>query len=485
MLAEEVKTERLFRGYRGTSDTIDRMHKLVQQAKLDPTMHRIATLIRLSVPQDPRGSSKETADAIFNWVKKHGCFQRDQFQIERVEHPISSMQTTIKARQNGVDTNGKLFVGDCDQYGIWVAALGGILGFQYAFETSKSDLERPDEFSHVWAALRVGPEWIAYDASTPRSEPNWRPPITGPDKFKRWPEKEIERTLSGLGDAVKGDVPFMVPREYFGAGDPAGVDDPMTSLEPNPGEIDMLIPPEPMNPDENFGDDYPRFSKEEVEAASHRMSLITNTDTGPHYAPAGRPSYFKVQKRMYPKGSLWNRQEVSRVDRATGEPYFKVDPSTVPSEEVEVGMVSPVTVVERDGRPHVVRRDIRSELILRRPKMHPAGMGATIPTSVAIASGVTAADAGVKAVTESKSVWDTISDVFKSVAPAAADVLSAKYAPKVADATNRVAGGQVITAQAYIQKPWYQQTWVWMGAAVVAAGFGAMVMLKPAKRRRR
>ncbi len=483
MLAETVKTERMPRGYGGTSRTIDLMHKLVQQAKLDPTMHRIATWIRASVPGDQRGSTKKMADAIFAWVKRHGLFQRDQFQVERIEHPISSMQSLIKARQAGIDTNGKLFAGDCDQFAIWVSTLGGILGFQYAFETSKSDAGRPDEFSHVWSALLVGPNWIAYDASTPQSFPNWRPPISDPSKLKRWPEKEIEGTL-GMGDTMP--APFMVPTQYFGANDPIN-DGPPEVMENDPGQLVMMVTPEPAIPEAEMHRDTPIVDKYPVPLPQDRMSLIENDDTGPRYVEKPLGSRYGIERRPYPERSLWNRQRVSRADRAPAGPpaYYKNQRSTVPSSEVTVIGTTPITVVREGDRDRVVRRDLKSQVIVRRPAMRPAGVGAISIPSDAVIAGSAAASAGATAVESSKSVWDTISDVVKAVAPTASAAVLAKYAPTVASATNRVAGASVVTPQTYTGKPFYTQGWFLAAMGLIAVGGAAVVMLKPAKRRRR
>ncbi len=470
------------RGYHGTSRTIDLMHKLVQQAKLDPTMHRIATWIRASVPGDARGSTKKTAEAIFSFVKRHGLFQRDQFQVERIEHPISSMQSLVKARQAGIDTNGKLFAGDCDQFAIWVATLGGILGFQYAFETSKSDAGRPDEFSHVWSALLVGPDWIAYDASTPQSFPNWRPPISGPDKFKRWAEKEIEGTL---GDTMT--APFMVPAEYFGANDPTINDGPPEVMDNDPGQLVMMVTPEPAIPQAEIAGDLPIVDKYPEPQAQDRASLIFDDDTGPRYVEKPMGSRYGLQTRPYPARSLWNRQRVSRSDRAPAGPaaYYKEQPSTVPSKEVTVAGATPITIVREGDRKRVVRRNLRSQVVIRRPEMRPAGVGAISLPADAVVPTAAAANAGVTAVTASKSVWDTLSDVVKAAAPATSAAVLARYAPTVANATNNVAGSQVVTPQTYVGKPFFMQTWFLAGMALIVAGGAAVVLLKPAKRRRR
>jgi hypothetical protein len=216
---ERVVTERLERGVRGTAATIGKMHGLVARAKLDPTIQKIANWIRLPVTGDYFGSSRSTAEAVYSWVKKSGAFQRDPFQCEQVVDPLLSMRSVIEAKRAGAYHGPAVFQGDCDQFALLVAALGGVLGFSYRFSTARVDPQRPDEFSHVWAELLVDNEWLPLDASTPSAYPGWRPPVSS-DKFKDWPEPNIEEALGmsglnghGLGNngMPKRDVPFSDP----------------------------------------------------------------------------------------------------------------------------------------------------------------------------------------------------------------------------------------------------------------------------------
>jgi len=229
------------------------MHKLVALGKLDPTMQRIATWIRLGVPQDQRASTTAVLDAVFRWVKRHGLFQRDPFQIEKIEHPIAAMRPIIEAREAGTYRGPALFVGDCDTIaGVYLATLGGILGFQYAFETAKVDLERPNEFSHVWVAFRTNGDWYPLDPSTPSAAPGWRPPV-GEDLFARWPEKPIEDVvgggigMSGLNGNGLGDTHERgyYPANEYGYGIPKSFG-PENAWEyipkPDPANIQLLPP---------------------------------------------------------------------------------------------------------------------------------------------------------------------------------------------------------------------------------------------------
>lgn len=219
-----VRNEYMPRGEKGTRQTIDRMHQLVAQGKLDPTLHKIASWIRIEVPEDIRGDTRQLADEIFWFVREHGIFQPDPHQIERIEHPMEAMRPVIEARRNGSYRGPGLFVGDCDLYSIFIATLGGILGFPYSWETVKVDVTRPDEYSHIYPALLVKGEWIAYDASRANAAPNVRPKVPA-QLFARWPEGEIEKVvgMSGFGDIVSEDEGYregMYAEDYVGYGIP-------------------------------------------------------------------------------------------------------------------------------------------------------------------------------------------------------------------------------------------------------------------------
>lgn len=506
MLKEATRTEGLPRGYRGTDKTIRRMHKLVTEAKLDPTMHRIATWIRLQVPQDHKGSTREMAQAIFDWIKNHGVFQRDQFQIERVEHPISSMQSIVKARKSGAYQGPGLFVGDCDQFSIWAAALGGLLGFQYAFETAKTDLRRPDEFSHVWTALLVGKDWIPLDASTRGAHMGWRPPVDG-DRFKRWPEKEIGGGMSGTNGRANGKargyypglsgVPpgqspsgrrawegNYVPTDYFGWGAPKSYDwddsEPVLT-DTDPSRLDLLVPQEPAIPAEEMYDDTRLIRKEPPQPPSYRPSLVQGDEqfeTGPRYAPPGPHPYYAIRDQFYPAGSKFNRMEVSNADRSKikrGTMYHVENLSNVPVRDVEIAMDSPRLLKREKGRTMVQRRN--GSMVMMRPRRLPAGMGA-VEKDELLSLQMVQADTEQVAKEASTSVWDTITSTITKAAEVGAEVyaekLKAKYADKLATATNSVTGRPTVTAETYYrppsETPWYMSPWVWVGGALVVGG---------------
>jgi hypothetical protein len=528
--------EGLDRGVSGTSATLEKMHKLVALGKLDPTIQKIATWIRLSVPQDRRGKTTDTADAIFQWTKDHGIFQSDPFQIEKIEHPIEAMRAVIESRQNGSYSGPGLFVGDCDTFAVFVASLGGVLGFQYAFETAKVDASRPDEFSHVWTSLLVNGDWYPLDSSTPGAYPGWRPPVA-PELLARWPEHPIEDVVGrsemssmnrGLGDADNNasplaDVDAAYPKDYVAYGIPrdfgAG---PGVIPVANFDNIQLLPPHETQIPDADLQPDMHFLKAAPLVNPSERIQSIAGQpdDHGnPYYnTKGGVPPYYKVQRQFYPPGSRWNGPMGEDTVRyvKTGA-YVKVKSGESPERQVRTNMGQPMTLKRRnvmvtprrvpygamegygmgDDVPGIVTSldtpsdstspevaattaqtsaptsDWQSTLVTNNQVAAPTPTSAakSSPTASAAAAGGT-------------SVWDSISAAFKAVGTVAPVALQSSLAQSVINATNKLAGKQVLAPGTTV--PWYLNP-VTLGALALIGGGAWYITSKsrPGSRRSR
>jgi hypothetical protein len=507
--------EGLDRGVQGTSATIEKMHKLVALGKLDPTLQKIATWIRMSVPQDQRGKTTELADAVFQWTKDHGIFQSDPFQIEKIEHPIEAMRPVIQNRQNGSYTGPGLFVGDCDTFAVFVATLGGILGFQYSFETAKVDASRPDEYSHVWASLLIDGNWYPLDSSTPGAYPGWRPPVT-PDLLARWPEHPIEDVVKGadmsafsrgLGDnqaSPLAPVDAAYPKDYiaygipkdFGAGPgviPVANFDDIQLLPPH----DTQIPDADLQPDMHFLKAAPLVNK------SERVQSIAGQpdDHGnPYYQTQNGQPYYKVENQFYPPGSRWNGpmgQDIVRYVK-TGA-YVKVKAAESPERQVRTNMGNPMltkrrnVVVSPRRVPYGVMEgfgDDTSGLVtsldpsvsdpsagadpgfitsLSTPSPAPAPAPAPAPTPSPAATGPIVASysqlqptptpaagsspSAAAAASAGGSVWDSISAAFKAAGTVAPAAMQSSLMQTVIKATNALAGKNVLAPGTTV--PWY------------------------------
>ena len=500
---ERVTIERLDRGVRGTKKTLDRMHKLVELGKLDPTIQRIATWIRLGVPKDRRASTKAVIDRIFWWVKKHGVFQRDPFQIEKIEHPIVAMRPIIEARQAGTYKGPGLFVGDCDTIaGVYLASLLGALGFQYAWETAKVDPQRPDEFSHVWVAVRVNGDWYPLDPSTESATPGWRPPVA-PELFARWPERPIEDvvgdSMSGLNGSHRGSLGHgedvtdgenaYYPAEEYGYGIPKsfGPDGAEGFIPVSDAANMQLLPPHDTEiPAAHLQPGFKYIKASNGKNPSHRIVSLTRQpdDHGPPYyrrRPTRQP-YEKIENQPYPPGSRWNEHfghDVRRFRKAG--PYIQEQQPGTPERQVHIVMEQPMAI----------RRRV---IVMEQPTRVPAGMGEDEDWKATLVTSLDSEPA--KAVTAAgNSVLDTVAKTIAEKAKIAGTVATAKienkYAAAVAKATNKVAGAPVaqvkmtpvsksIGSTSILSSPW-----VWVGTGLTAAAAGYVLLKSRGRSRRR
>lgn len=500
-----VTTEKLERGVKGTVKTIKHMHRLVQLGKLDPTIQKIATWIRLQVPNDYRGSTKETADAVFRWMKRHQVFMRDPFQIEKIEHPIEAMRPVIEARKAGAYKGHGLVIGDCDTLSaVFLNSLLGVLGFQYAFETVKVDKTRPDDFSHVSSAVLINKEWYPLDPSTRGVQPGWRPPVD-PELLRRWPEKEIEETLgmgmNGYGNGLGTDErqrlatddwpEYPLDAEWlehsqYGYGIPKSLGNPRAKkVVPmtTGGRFEYLLPSQPA------------LSRSDLERplSDYTKRFMPENLTSPGRLPAGgfaRPNYVQRgpyirTQRAYPPGSRWNYPRVQRLyDKQ--KPYIHSQPprgST--TKRVDVVLQDPIPMRRRRIR----KTDHQSELVFMRPNMPSASLGNMGQewlekfggTSTEEAQKLTASIAESGTAKEAASnVWDTINSVINTVGGAAAEGyierIKSKYRGTTSNATANVTGVRIppTTTNYPSKKPTtlLSSPWLYVGGALVIAGVG-------------
>ncbi len=371
------------------------MHKLIALGKLDPTIQKIATWIRIQVPDDYRGASKRLADHVFRFVRRHQIFQRDPFQVERIEHPIESMRPIIQARRAGTYKGRALVVGDCDTLSaVWLGSLLGAMGFQYALETTKVDNRRPDEFSHVLLSVLVGDEWYPLDPSTPGVPPGWRPPVPT-DRMRRWNEKKIEEVVgmsgmnghprgNGLGYQVnhqrigQDDWPEVrmdsewVEQSEYGYGIPKSLGNPDSRKRVPPttgGKFQQLIPEQPAEPRQDMERPLSDYTKRRKPSQLTRPGRISSR-------AYQRPFYRKTQPYIhtahtYPPGSPWGGPiAYEQYDRP--KPYIHTQAPRAPVER-RVDVVTQEPIPMRRGKIRDWKRH-KSKLVFMRPETPSASL---------------------------------------------------------------------------------------------------------------
>ena len=371
------------------------MHKLIALGKLDPTIQKIATWIRIQVPDDYRGSSKRLADHVFRFVRRHQIFQRDPFQVERIEHPIESMRPIIQARRAGTYKGHALVVGDCDTLSaVWLGSLLGAMGFQYALETTKVDKRRPDEFSHVLLSVLIGDKWYPLDPSTPGVPPGWRPPVpTG--RMRRWNEKKIEEAVgmsgmnghsrgNGLGYPVnhqrigQDDWPEVrmdsewVEQSEYGYGIPKSLGNPAAQKRVPPttgGKFEQLIPEQPAEPRQDMERPLSDYTKRRKPSQLTRPGRISSRAyQRPFYR---QPQPYIHTAHTYPPGSLWGGPiAYEQYDRP--KPYVHTQAPRAPVER-RVDVVTQEPIPMRRGKIRDWKRH-KSKLVFMRPETPSAGL---------------------------------------------------------------------------------------------------------------
>jgi hypothetical protein len=507
--------ENLDRGVSGTSTTIDKMHTLVAQGKLDPTLQKIATWIRMSVSGDVRGKTTATADAIFNWCKAHGIFKSDAFQVEGLEHPIEAMRPVIQAKQAGTYNGPGLFTGDCDTFAIMTATLGGILGFQYAFETAKVDASRPDEFSHVWTSLLVDGNWYPLDSSTPGAYSGWRPPVA-PNMLARWPEQPIEsvlkgadmaainRGLSGFGDnqaSPTAPIDTAYPQDYIAYGIPKDFGAGPGLIPPgNFDDLQLLPPHETQIPDADLNPDMHLLKAAPLVNPSERIESIagypTNDHGNPYYQTQDVNPRYKITSQFYPPGSRWNGQMGQDSVRyvRTGA-YVKVKAAESPERQVRTNMGQPMMVRRRNvmvsprripfGVMEGMGQDTTSDpglvtslspdssgtsptpdIVTSIPAAAPAPAPAPAASSASIMStavtsnqlapvptpAASSSPTAAAAASAGGSVWTSIASAFTAAGTIAPAAMQSSLMQSVIAATNKLAGKTVLAPGTV---PWY------------------------------
>jgi len=456
--------EGLERGYRGTAKTIQKMHQCVVAGKLDPAMQKIATWIRARVPQDRRGRSRQLAEAIFQWVQQHKIFQRDQLQIEKLETPAEAFRPIIEARKAGAYDGPGLFAGDCDTMAIFVATLGGILGYEYAFETIKVDPNRPEEFSHVYTALLVDGKWYPLDASSDMARPGMRPNIP-PKNLKQWREPLIEETVkkmklngkhksngkkNGMGDWVP-PRPGYYPADYQGYGIPKFFPGRPELPPIDEGVFDVEIPQTPAIPRAEMEENVFYTKRVPVPPPTSRLPMDErNYMAAPQYMPP-RPYYSRMTP--YPLGWPYARQEQLVMDQP-----FVMDPSASYDFAVDTGEIIPIAGYEGLGQGETMLQEDAAKIEQQKEEA-------------------------------SKSISETIEDALKGLIAAVPGMTSDYYEKKKLELAAKVQEAAAKTAEAQKQSflaqmgigfeaPWYKNPLTWLGIAAAGIG-GYFLVIRP------
>src|SRR5271165_713849 len=151
----------LLSGEGGTTQTIQVMRQLIDQAMSDANFVRFVVDLVRSVPAYDEMAE---AQAVYNWVRSNIRYTKDPVTKEKLYPP----QELLKIR-----------AGDCDDISMLLGAMMIALGYPARLVTVAANPTDPNEFSHVYAEAEIPPgsgQWVALDAARPGARFGVEPP---------------------------------------------------------------------------------------------------------------------------------------------------------------------------------------------------------------------------------------------------------------------------------------------------------------------
>ena len=172
------------KGYLGTRETIVNMKNLVDQAKKQESIIKLARKI---VYKAPERDQRAEVDAIFRWVQQNVRFVNDPWGVETLTEPWHLINDEFPSE-------------DCDGLSTLFNSLCAAAGYNTAFRTIKAERANPNEFTHVYSVVEINGKWVPADPSQKDRPLGWEPPRHY--GMKQWgyaTGKLTEKNLKGLG----------------------------------------------------------------------------------------------------------------------------------------------------------------------------------------------------------------------------------------------------------------------------------------------
>lgn len=182
-------------GVPGTEATIDRMQKLCSKGKRDFEVRKvIGKIVHGEIPGIPECQGKDHqcyAQACYQYCRDNIKYAYDPALVEYVENPARILESRIA---------------DCDSIVMLLCAMWENIGLDAQYVTIMADPSRPNEFSHVYARVKIpGVGWVVGDPTMPKKFFGWEPP--GDFTKRYWPastddtgplDSSPSQVLSGL-----------------------------------------------------------------------------------------------------------------------------------------------------------------------------------------------------------------------------------------------------------------------------------------------
>lgn len=193
----------LLGGVHGTEQTIELIREIVDQALRDPVVIQAAGCI-LQQSGAPAHNDMAEVQAIYGWTVQNMRFVKDPVGHELVRNA----RWLLHYRQ-----------GDCDDINaVLLPSLLGAIGYECRLVTIKADPTAPDEFTHIYAEVLVGNQWIAVDAAREHPAFGQAPPNIYPKRIWALDSREhidvrgmpARRSLQGIRRRNMGIDPSQI-----------------------------------------------------------------------------------------------------------------------------------------------------------------------------------------------------------------------------------------------------------------------------------
>lgn len=131
------------------------MSDYVREYKIDPRIRAIAQELTFDLPQK---AFRAEAEALFEFVRDQIRYQWDIADVETLQTPVVTLDNRV---------------GDCDDKATLLAALLESIGHKTRFIAA--GFNGLGDIEHVFVETKIGPDWIAADATEPVPL-GWIPP---------------------------------------------------------------------------------------------------------------------------------------------------------------------------------------------------------------------------------------------------------------------------------------------------------------------
>lgn len=150
-------------GTAGTAATIAQMQKMCSAGKRSTDVRETVGKILFGkfegIPECTPKDYRCYAESIYKFCRDHIKYAFDPTMVEWVEHPSVLLKNRI---------------GDCDSNVTLLCAMWENVGLDAQYVTIKADRDRPNEYSHVYARVKIpGVGWVTADPTMPKKNFGW------------------------------------------------------------------------------------------------------------------------------------------------------------------------------------------------------------------------------------------------------------------------------------------------------------------------